>query len=125
MRRTRPTRLVAASFVVAALLGGAIAGRVATASTSVPNGNLGQGSSATSAYTISSIAYTLSVNSPQNIDQVSFTISPTTARVVRVRLFNAGSWYSCTNTSGSVTCATTSPQGSASTAANLSVVATQ
>ena len=126
MRRGRPTRrLVAAFLVLAALLGGVVAGKVATASNTVPAGKVGQGSSATSTYTISSIAYTLNANRPQNIDQVAFTISPTTARVVKARLFNAGSWYSCTNTSGSVTCATTSPQGSATTAANLTVVATQ
>jgi hypothetical protein len=100
-------------------------GRVATASNTVPAGTVGQGSSVTSTYAISSIVYTLNIDSPQNIDQVAFTISPTNARVVEARLFNAGSWYTCTNTSGSVTCATTSPQGSASTAVNLTVVATQ
>ena len=127
MTRSRPParRLVAAAFVLAALLAGAVVGSVATASNSLPAGTLGQGSSVTSAYAISSIAYTLNVDSPQNIDQVAFTISPATARVVKAQLYDAGPWYSCSNSSGSVTCATTSPQESASTAANLTVVATQ
>jgi hypothetical protein len=123
-RRFRGRALVA-SAVFAALLTGAIAGRVSTASNTVPAGTVGQGSSVTSTYAISAIAYTLNIDSPQNIDQIAFTISPTTARVVKARLYDAGPWYSCTNTSGSVTCATTSPQGSATAAANLTVVATQ
>ena len=112
----RPRRLVggralAASLVLTGLLGGAVVGRVATAASMVPAGTLGQGSSVTSTYAISSIAYTLNADNPQNIDQVAFTISPTTARVVTARLYNTGPWYACTNTSGTVTCATTSPQG--------------
>jgi hypothetical protein len=117
--------VIAASLIVGALLAGAIAGRAATNSNTVPAGTVGQGSAAASPYTVSGVSYTLNANSPQNIDQVAFTISPTTARVVKARLFAGGPWYSCTNSSGSVTCATTSPQGSASTAANLLVVATQ
>ena len=127
MRRAQrfSERALAGSLVLAALLAGAAAGRVSTASNTVPAGTVGQGSSVTSTYAISAIAYTLNINSPQNIDQIAFTISPTTARVVKARLYDAGPWYACTNTSGSVTCATTSPQGSATTAANLTVVATQ
>jgi hypothetical protein len=124
-RRFVGGRALAASLVLAGLLAGAVVGRVATAASTVPAGSLGEGSSVTGTYAISSIAYTLNANSPQNIDQVAFTISPTTARVVTARLYNAGPWYACTNTAGSVTCATTSPQGSATTAAQLTVVATQ
>jgi hypothetical protein len=77
----------------------------------------------TSAYAISSVSYTLDVNNPQNVAQVTFTISPSTPRVVKARLSNAGSWFTCSNSAGSVTCVTT---GVAATSANnLTVVATQ
>jgi hypothetical protein len=111
--------------VLLAVLAGALLGQVATASNTVPAGRVGQGSQATSAYAISSISYTLDVNNPRDVAQVSFTISPATARVVNARLFNAGSWYTCTNSSGSVTCATTAPVLAATSANNLTVVATQ
>jgi hypothetical protein len=118
-------RPLAAGLVIGALLVGAIAGKAATASNTVPTGTVGQGSAAASPYTVSSVSYSLNANSPQNIDQVAFTISPATPRVVKAQLYGGGPWYSCSNSAGSVTCATTSPQGSASTASNLLVVATQ
>ena len=115
-------RVVSVLLVVLAVLVGAMLGRAATAANTVPTGHAGQGSAATSPYTISGISYTLDVNNPQNVGTVSFTISPSTARVVKARLFNTGSWYSCTNSSGSVTCATSAPATSSN---NLTVVATQ
>ena len=118
-------RFATAGLVTVALLVGGVAGKAATASNTIPVGTVGQGSAAATPYTVSAVAYTLNINSPQSIDQVAFTISPTSPRVVKAQLFSGGPWYSCTNSSGSVTCATTSPQGSASTAANLLVVATQ
>lgn len=105
---------------VAALLVGAVLGGVSTASNAVPTGTLGQASAATSPYAISNVAYSLDVNSPRTISQVSFTISPANPRVVKAQL--GGSWYSCTNVSGSVTCATSAPTASPG---NLVVVATQ
>lgn len=113
------------ALVLLAVLVGALLGQVATASNTVPTGLVGQGSHVTSAYAISSVSYTLDVNNPQNVAQVSFTISPSTPRVVTARLFNAGSWYTCSNSSGSVTCATTAPAVAATSANNLTVVATQ
>ena len=118
-------RLAAVTLVFGALLVGGVAGKAATNSNTVPAGTVGQGSAAASPYTVSSVSYTLNANSPQSIDQVAFTISPATPRVVKAQLFGGGPWYSCTNSAGSVTCATTSPQGSAGTASNLLVVATQ
>jgi hypothetical protein len=118
-------RLFPIVLVILAVLAGALLGRAATAANTVPAGRLGQGSQATTAYTISSISYTLDVNNPRNVAQVAFTVSPATARVVTARLNNAGSWYTCTNTAGSVTCATTSPAIAATSANNLTIVATQ
>lgn len=119
----RRARLIAP--VLAALLLGVAAGRAATNSTSVPNATLGQASTGIVSYTISAIVYTLDASSPQNVDQVAFTISPATPRVVKVKLHAI--WYSCTNASGSVTCATTSPQLTAVNAngGTLTVVAAQ
>lgn len=119
------TRLVTLALVLLAVLAGAVLGRAATAGNTVPTSLAGQGSQATSAFAISGVSYTLDVNNPRNVAQVSFTISPSNARVVEARLFNAGSWYSCSNSSGSVTCATTSPALAATSANNLTVVATQ
>ena len=118
-------RFVAIGLLMGALLVGGVLGKVATASNTVPAGTVGQGSAATSPYTISGVGYTLNASSPQLIDQVAFTISPTTARVVEAQLVSGSSWYSCTNTSGSVTCATTAPQANVSTANTLTVVASQ
>lgn len=127
MTRTRlPVRRgIAAAIVIAALCAGAIAGKIATAANTVPTGTVGQGSSTTARYAISGVSYTLDVNNPQDVSQVAFTISPTNPRVVKARLFNAGSWYTCSNSSGAVTCATTSPAVPATSANNLTVVATQ
>jgi hypothetical protein len=118
-------RLLPIALVLLAVLTGSMLGRAATASSTVPTGLLGQGSQATAAYTISGVSYSLDVNNPRYVAQVAFTVSPSTARVVKARLDNAGSWYTCTNTGGSVSCATTSPAIAATSANNLTVVATQ
>jgi hypothetical protein len=118
-------RVVALSLVLLALLAGSAVGKVSTASNTVPAGTVGQGSTATSTYTVSAVHYTLDTNSPQSINQVAFTISPPNPRILKVQLVSGGSWYSCVNTSGAVTCATTSPQANVSTAHNLTVVASQ
>jgi hypothetical protein len=118
-------RYVVIGLVLGALAAGSVAGHAATASNSVPNKSLGQGSTAISPYTISAVGYTLNADSPQDIDAVSFTISPSNPRVVKAQLDSSGSWYSCTNTSGSVSCTTTSPQANVSTADTLTVVASQ
>ena len=124
MRTRRRTRrgLLAALLVAAALGSGAYA---YTASNTVPNGTVGDGTGTISGYTVSAVSYTLNATNPQNLDQVAFTISPAAAATVKVKLASGGSWYSCTNTSGSVTCATTSPQATAAGATQLEVVASQ
>ena len=117
--------IVSLGLVLLAVLAGAIVGQIATAANTVPTSLTGQGSQATAAYTISGVSYTLDVNNPRDVSQVAFTISPSNPRVVKARLFNAGSWYTCNNSSGSVTCATTAPALAATSANNLTVVATQ
>jgi len=114
--------IVAIGALVAVL---SVSGYAFTASNTVPNATLGQGANTISGYTVSSVAYNLDATTPTNLDSVSFTISPTTASTVKVQLASGGSWYTCTNTSGSVSCATTSPQATAAAATALNVVASQ
>jgi archaellin len=120
-RRRRKNRFVIAAIVAAVV---ALAAYVFTATNTVPATNAGSGSGTISGYTVSSVAYTLNATNPQNVDQVAFTISPTTG-TVKVQLVSGGSWYSCTNSGGSVTCATTSPQATAASINQLTVVAAQ
>jgi hypothetical protein len=94
------------------------------AANTVPGSQAGAGSGAISGYTVSSIAYGLNATTPTNLDQVTFTIAPTTAGTVKVQLAGGGSWYACSNSSGSVTCDTTSPQATVAAATQLTVVAT-
>ena len=121
-RRLRRRALLGAA--VAALVF-SIGGYAFTASNTVPNATLGQGSNTISGYTLSSVAYNLDGTTPSNVDSVTFTISPTTASSVKAQLASGGTWYACTNTSGSVSCATTSPQLTAAAATSLNVVASQ
>ena len=95
-----------------------------TAANTVPSSNAGSGAGAISGYTVSNVSYTLNASNPQNVDQVAFTIAPTSG-TVKVQVVSGGSWYACTNTGGSVTCATTSPQATAAAVNQLTVVAAQ
>jgi hypothetical protein len=114
--------VIAAGALVAVL---SVSGYAFTASNTVPNASLGQGSNTISGYTVSAVAYNLNATTPTNLDSVSFTISPAAATSVKVQLVAAGSWYTCTNTAGSVSCPTISPQATAATATALNVVASQ
>lgn len=95
------------------------------ASNTVPNTSAGAGSGTISGYTVSNVAYTLNATTPTNLDAVTFTVSPAAASVVKAQLASGGTWYSCSNTAGSVTCNTTSPQATVAAATQLTVVATQ
>lgn len=113
--------LVGMLATVAVVAGGSYA---FTASNTVPATKAGQGSAAISGYTITGASYTLNPATPTNIDAINFTISPASTLAVKAQLVPGGTWYSCTNTAGSVTCATTSPQLTVAAAATLNVVAT-
>jgi hypothetical protein len=97
---------------------------VFTATNTVPASQAGAGSAAISGYTVTNVQYTLNTANPQNMDGVSFTISPVAATTVKAQLAAAGLWYTCANAAGSVTCATTSPQATVLAATQLTVVAT-
>ena len=121
-RRMRRQALLLSAVVAVAL---SIGGYAFTASNTVPNATLGQGANTISGYTLSSVAYNLDATTPSNLDSVSFTIAPTTATSVKAQLASGGTWYTCTNTSGTVSCPTTSPQATAAAATALDVVASQ
>lgn len=120
--RARRTRFLGTCVIVFAI---ATAAYAFTNSNTVPATNAGSGSNTVSGYTATSITYGINATTPTNLDSVAFTISPTTTSAVKVQLAAAGSWYSCTNTAGAVSCATTSPQATVAAATNLTVVAVQ
>ena len=121
--RTRPRRLVLAA-LAAAVLG--FAAYAFTASNTVPATSAGSGAGTISGYTASSVSYGLNSTNPANIDQVSFTLTPTAAGTVKVKLAPAGSWYACSNSSGSVTCDTTvGTQATVAAATELTVLAVE
>jgi signal peptidase I len=120
LRRHRRAAIVG---LLAIALGAGVFAYAAT--NTVPNGTAGSGSGTISGYTVSSVVYTPNSTTPTNLDQVAFSISPTAATTVKIQLAAAGSWYTCSNTAGSVTCNTTSPQATVAAATQLTVVATQ
>jgi hypothetical protein len=121
MRKRTRRILIAASLAVALGIGT----YAFTAANTVPATAAGAGSAAISGYTITNVVYGLNTATPTNLDQVTFTISPATATTVRMQLAAAGSWYTCANAAGNVTCNTTSPQATVAAATQLTVVATQ
>ena len=122
IRRNHKVRMLSMLLVAGALASAAYA---FTASNTVPSTSAGSGATAISGYSASSVAYNLNATTPTNVDSVTFTLAPAAAGTVKVQLVSGGSWYSCTNSSGSVTCNTTSPQATVSAANNLSVLAVQ
>jgi hypothetical protein len=121
-RRTRRRLLVTTVFVI--LL--AFAAYGFTATNVVPGSSAGSGSGAISGYTASNVQYTLNATNPQNLDQVQFTLNPTSTSTVKVQLEAGGAWYSCSNAAGTVTCDTTvGTQATVVGATNLTVVAVQ
>jgi hypothetical protein len=123
LRRSKRIWLGLATVAIVATVVGA--GSAFTASNTVPGASLGEGSNTISGYTISAESYTINAVNPLNVDAVTFTITPSTATLVKAQIATGGTWYSCTNTSGSVSCATTSPQATTLAANALNVVASQ
>jgi hypothetical protein len=92
-----------------------------TASNTVPATTAGDGSGTVSGFTATNVSYGLNATTPTNIDSVTFTIAPVTTTTVKAKL--AGNWYACTNTAGSVSCNTTSPQLTVAPVTTLEVLA--
>lgn len=123
MRKTfRFSRILVVVIAVGIVSGAAYA---FTASNTVPNTYAGDGNQTISGYNVTGVTYTLNGTTPTNVDAVSFTLDHT-ATTVKAQLVSGGSWYACTNPSGNNwTCATTSPQATASGVNNLDVLAVQ
>ena len=121
IRRDKRSRLLIV--LLACLVAVGVAAYAFTASNTVPATAAGAGSATISGYTVSAVSYGLDASDFSEIDSVSFTLSPAAAGTVKVQLAPSGAWYSCTNTAGSVSCATTSPQATVAGATQLSVVA--
>ena len=124
-------RLVVAVVAAAAIAGGAYA---FTAANTVPSTNAGSGSGAVSGYTVTNLHYTLDSTTPQNIDSLTFTVSPVIPStssgkvIVQAALSTGGpNNYTCTTnaTGDTVTCPTTSPQLTAASLTSVTVVAAQ
>lgn len=106
-KRQRRTVLVVLLAVAAA-----VAAYGFTATNTVPTSSAGDGSGTISGYTVSAVAYQLNSTDPTKIDGVTFTISPAAATQVRAKLVaSGGSWFTCSNSGGAVTCPSTGTMG--------------
>lgn len=124
-------KVLVAAVAVASIGGGAYA---FTAANTVPNTTAGSGSGTVSGYTVTALHYNLNATSPNNIDSLTFTITPVvpstgTGKVVIQAALSTGgpNTYTCTtDTAGSTaTCATTSPQLTADKLTTVTIVAAQ
>ena len=125
------TKVLLATLVVVAIGGGVYA---FTASNTVPATTAGSGAGVVSGYTITNIHYVLDTTTPSNIDSVTFTISPavpstSTGKVVIAAALSSGgpTNYTCTTdtTGTNVTCATITPQLTATLLTGITIVAAQ
>lgn len=105
-----------------------------TASNTVPNATVGAGAGTVSGYTVSNLHYALDATTPTNIDSLTFTINPVVPNTgsgkveISAALSTGGpNSYSCTTdtTGANVTCATTSPQLTATLLNGVTVIAAQ
>jgi hypothetical protein len=125
MRFRRNVRLVALAALLAAISFAVVA---FTDSNTFPGGTpkAGDGSATISGYAVTGVSYVLNASNPQSVDKVKFTLDAP-ATTVKAKLLSAGSWYSCSEdasvTANDWECATTSPQGTVASAAQLTVVA--
>jgi hypothetical protein len=97
------------------------------AANTVPGSNGGDGSGAISGYTVSNVHYTLDPNTPTQVNQVSFNLSPAMLAGGTIRISTNGTTFisaACTGTS-SITCSLSGAGVTASSLTNLRVVAAQ
>lgn len=125
-RKLRKHRLLAIVIAVVATATGAYAYTSSVAG--VTPRLLGSGSAPILKYTLSAVNYNLDNNgNANNITSISFTLTgATTSTVVRIRVTNYATWYTCSSAAApTISCATTAPQITAtgSNGSNLIVVA--
>jgi hypothetical protein len=119
---TRRTRVAAATAVAAAI---AASGFAFTAGNTVPASRAGDGAGTVSGYVVDSVHYALDATDPGQVDAVTFELdaTPAAGSTVQAKLAAASStWYSCTWSGTSVSCATTAPQALVASIDELRVV---
>jgi hypothetical protein len=130
--RNKKNMSIILGFAVAAVI--AIGAYAFTASNTVPATTAGAGTGVVSGYTVTSLHYALDATTPSNIDSLTFVISPVVPSagsgkvVISAALSTGGpTTYTCsTDTTGAnVTCATTSPQLTATLITGVTVIAAQ
>lgn len=112
MRRSMLARFAALALTVSAVTGLSMA---LTAANVVPATKAGDGSGAISGYTVdgttpNNVHYTLNSTDPTKIDSVTFKVdtAPVAGSTMKVQLDQpSGAWYSCTNSTTTLTCSTT------------------
>ena len=125
MTKSRIWKGLGVSLVLAVVVG---VGLTFTAANTVPETKAGEGEGTITGYDIASVHYVLNTADPSKVDSVTFTLdtAPVAGSTIQARLQSTGStWYTCTNTGMNVTCNTTSPQATATTANQLRVVIAQ
>jgi hypothetical protein len=97
--------------VLLLLLPTLLAGPALTASSAVPPTAAGAGSGVVSGYSVSSISYSLD---DEDVDVISFALSPSGATTVKARVAPQEPWTSCTLAGRVVSCPVDTPVASAS-----------
>ena len=118
--------LLAGAGMAAVIIVGA--GFAFTAANTVPATKGGEGTGSITGYNVASVHYTLNMADPTKVDSATFALdaAPIAGSTVRIRLeTSSANWYSCAFVGVNVTCATTSPAASATTANQLQVVVAQ
>jgi hypothetical protein len=131
MSHKRKMAIVLGVVIALGIAGGAYA---FTASNTVPATTVGAGAGTVSGYTVTNLHYSLSSTTPTNINSLTFTINPAvpsagSGKVVIAAALSTGgpNSYTCTTDAlgTSVTCATTSPQLTATLLTGVTVIAAQ
>jgi hypothetical protein len=119
-------RFIGRLAVVTTLAGVLVAGTYAyTAANTVPDSKAGDGSGAVTGYTVTAVHYILNATNLQNVDSVTFTLDSAPAAGSTIEAQVDSNWYSCTNVTTAVTCATTSPQATVLGVTALRVIIAQ
>lgn len=93
-------------FIVIAVI--SVAAYAFAAANTVPATKAGDGTGAVSGYTVTSVAYTLNGTDPTTLDSVAFDLGAAAVQVKVQLVATTGTWYTCTNTSGTLwSCDTT------------------
>ena len=76
------------------------------AANTVPASKAGDGENTITGYTVTNVHYVLDTTDPSVIDEVTFDVdsAPAAGSTLKVQLFAAGDWYTCSAVATAVTC---------------------